>query len=206
MTNKQETKILLVEDHPIYREGLRLALTFSKLNCEVVTEASNVQQAVDYIQSHPNGLDLVMLDYFLPDGNGGDIVKVLKSVCPQAKILIITGEVDHPEVKKLANEGVNSIISKDIQSAEVTRIVKTLIEEGHDAPTADNGEGKTTDFTEREIEIIRLCVKGMSAKVMAETLNISPRTVEHHKERIFKKSGCNSVMELMKFAMQNGLL
>lgn len=199
-------RIMLVEDHPIFREGVHLALTFSNLNCEIVAEVPNVRQAVDYIESHPNGIDIALLDFFLPDGNGGDVIKVLKSICPQAKILLITGEVNHPQIQKLAQDKAVKIISKDIQSADVTKIVQTLIDENPDKPATDDKEEKTDKLSEREIEIIQLCVDGLSAKEIADKLNISNRTVEHHKERIFKKTGCKSVMELMKYAMQNGLV
>lgn len=199
-------RIMLVEDHPIFREGVHLALTFSNLNCEIVAEVPNVRQAVDYIESHPNGIDIALLDFFLPDGNGGDVIKVLKSICPQAKILLITGEVNHPQIQKLAQDKAVKIISKDIQSADVTKIVQTLIDENPDKPTTDDKEEKTDKLSEREIEIIQLCVDGLSAKEIADKLNISNRTVEHHKERIFKKTGCRSVMELIKYAMQNGLV
>ena len=199
-------RIMLVEDHPIFREGVHLALTFSNLNCEIVAEVPNVRQAVDYIESHPNGIDIALLDFFLPDGNGGDVIKVLKSICPQAKILLITGEVNHPQIQKLAQDKAVKIISKDIQSADVTKIVQTLIDENPDKPTTDDKEEKTDKLSEREIEIIQLCVDGLSAKEIADKLNISNRTVEHHKERIFKKTGCRSVMELIKYAVQNGLV
>ncbi len=188
-----------------------MALTFSDLNCEVVAEAANVHEAVDFIESHPDGIDLAMLDYFLPDGNGHDIIRVLKSVCPQAKTLLITGEVDKPEIMALANEGINGIISKDVQSANLTAIVSSIMQEDNkhlktDKTSSGDYDLAASDFSEREIEIIRLCIKGMSAKQIATTLDISPRTVEHHKERIFKKSGCNSAMDLLKYAMRNGLL
>ena len=208
MLKGQKTRILIVEDHPIYREGLRLSLTLSKLNCEVVAEARNVREAVEYIEKHPNGIDLAMLDFFLPDGNGHDIVKVLKTLCPQAKIMLITGEVDNPEVKKVSEENIDGIISKDVQSTELTSIVSDILNAGHqDCCDADpDADSESTDFTKRELEIIQLCVKGLNAKEMAEVLCISPRTVEHHKENIFKKSGCNSALELMKYAMQHGLV
>lgn len=206
MDKTQKFRIMLVEDHPIFREGVHLALTFSNLNCEIVAEVPNVRQAVDYIESHPNGIDIALLDFFLPDGNGGDVIKVLKSICPQAKILLITGEVNHPQIQKLAQDKVVKIISKDIQSADVTKIVQTLIDENPDKPTTDDKEEKTDKLSEREIEIIQLCVDGLSAKEIADKLNISNRTVEHHKERIFKKTGCRSVMELIKYAVQNGLV
>ncbi len=205
MAKEQKTRVLLVEDHPIFREGVHLALTFSKLNCEIVAEVPNVQQAVDYIQRHPNGIDIALLDFFLPDGNGRDIVKVLKSKCPKAKILLITGEVDNLEVRKTAREGIEGVISKDIASSALTAIVGEIINANAKTRESETKQ-KDISLTEREVDIIKLCVKGMNAKEIAETLTISPRTVEHHKERIFKKIGSNSAMELMKFAMQKGLV
>lgn len=203
----KKIRILLVEDHPIYREGLHMALTFSKLNCEEVVEASNVRQAIDYIESHPNGIDLVLLDFFLPDGTGRDILKVLKSICPKAKVLLITGETHSAEVKAMAQEGVDGIISKEVRSNQLTSIIDNIINESATpSETASESETAQPLFTKREIEVIQLCVKGLSAKDIAEMLFISPRTVEHHKERIFRKSGCNSRFELMNFAMQNKLL
>ena len=207
MLKGQKTRILIVEDHPIYREGLRLSLTLSKLNCEVVAEARNVREAIEYIERHHGGIDLAMLDFFLPDGNGHDIIKVLKALCPQAKIMLITGEVDNPEVKKASEENIAGIISKDVQSTELTAIVSDIINAGQNSCDSDpDADSESTDFTKRELEIIQLCVKGLNAKEMAETLCISPRTVEHHKEKIFRKSGCNSALELVKYAMQHGLV
>lgn len=204
----KKIRILLVEDHTIYREGLCSTLIYSKLNCEVVAEAANVQQAISYIEGHPDGIDLVLLDYFLPDGTGRDIIKVLKSICPKAKILLISGEASSAEVQAMTQEGAHGIISKEVRSNQLTSIINKIVNDDNTSLTGTTSETETAQpsFTEREIEIIRLCVKGLSAKDIARTLNISPRTVEHHKERIFRKTGCNSGFELMNFAMQNRLL
>lgn len=107
----------------------------------------------------------------------------------------------------MAQEGVNGIISKEMRSNQLTSIINDILNDGNTTPTETASESKTAHpcFTERETEIIRLCVNGLSAKDIAQTLSISPRTVEHHKERIFRKSGCKSAMDLMNYVLHNGL-
>lgn len=211
--NEQQSplKILLVEDHPIYREGLQLALSYSGLNCTVVATVATVKQAVEYINDHPTGIDLVMLDFFLPDGNGGDVVKTLKTVIPQAKVLVVTSATDAPEVGKLISEGVGGIISKDVQSSEVASIVKQVMQGnqcfdqnlsfGHANNIVDNIE-----LTNRETEIVRLCAQGKSARQIANELFISTRTAERHKENIYNKLGIKSSTDLVKYAIRKGLI
>jgi DNA-binding NarL/FixJ family response regulator len=208
MQQKNQIKTLLVEDHPIYREGLRLALSFSRdINCTVVSAVGCAKQATDYIESHPQEIDLIVLDFFLPDGNGRDVVKVAKTLCPQAKILVVSSATDMTEVKALQSEGVNGIVSKDVQSDEVAEIVRTVMQ-GRDcfgrsfASTADDD----APLTLREREIVRLLVNGKSAKQVADSLCISPKTVERHRENIYSKLGLESITDLMKYAIKKGLL
>ena len=210
MRSKNPIRILLVEDHPIYREGLQLALSFSGVNCTVVASVANVQQALAYIEANPDGIDLVMLDFFLPDGNGSDVLKVVKSRCPQAKVLIVTSATEAPEVGRLMGEGVSGIISKDVQSSEVADIVLSVMRGNlhfnsnlsFGPSDADSG----SELTQREMEIIRYCAQGKSAREIADALGISRRTAEHHKENIYNKLGINSSSELLKFAIQKGLI
>ena len=203
-------RILIVEDHPIYREGLKISLSFSDLHCEVAATAASVKQAVEYIEGHPDGIDLVMLDFFLPDGNGRDVIEALKRHSPEAKVLVITSAVDSPEVTRLWNEGVDGIISKDVQSNEVSGIVTSVMngqnqkeENPNDTP---NPAIDSIVLTRRETEIVRLCAQGKNTKQIARDLFISPRTVERHKENVFLKLGINSSTDLMKFAIKRGLV
>ena len=97
----------MVEDHPLYRVGLRMALSYSGLDCAVVGEAENVSQAVTFIRDHPNDIDLILLDYYLSDGTGMDVLKTSKQVCPQVKVLLVTGEEDNPNMPKLREAGLH---------------------------------------------------------------------------------------------------
>ena len=211
MNSQQNTlKILLVEDHPIYREGLQLALSYSGLDCKVVGAVATVKQAVEYIESHPSGIDLVMLDFYLPDGNGGDVVRKLKETIPQAKVLVVTSATDAPEVGKLVVEGISGIISKDVQSSEVASIVKQVMQGkqcfDNSLPIVQNDHVDSIELTHRETEIVRLCAQGKSARQIAGELFISPRTAERHKENIYNKLGFKTSAELVKYAIRKGLI
>lgn len=196
-----------MEDHPIYREGLQLALSFSGINCTVVASAANVKEANEYIASHPEEIDLVMLDFFLPDGNGHDVVKMVKAHCPKAKVLIVTSDTGAPELACLVGEDISGIISKDVQSAEVADIVETVLRGNRYIGLALSGlKDDDTMLTQREMEIIRGCAQGKSARQIADELGISQRTAENHKGRIYNKLGIKSSAELVKFAIQRGLI
>ncbi len=184
---------------------MKIALSFSDLECTVMEAVPTVKQAVEFIESHPTEIDLVMLDYFLPDGNGSDVMEVLNRLCPETRVIVITSAVDSPEVERLWNKGVDGIIGKDVQAEEVSGIVTSVMsgEISADTPPPLNDD---IVLTRREMEIIRLCAQGKSAKQIALELFISPRTVDRHKGNLFFKLGVNSSHDLMKFAIKKGLI
>ena len=209
----KKIRILLVEDHPIYREGLCSTLIYSKLNCEVVAEAANVQQAISYIEGHPDGIDLVLLDYFLPDGTGHDVLKAAKRIRPDVKVLLVSGEDDNPELPALMADGLNGFVSKDITPQGLSVVILSIFQgkdffdkEKMSVQQDSKMAPKIEAFSPREIEIIRLCALGKTSRQIADELFISARTVESHKEKIFNKIGCDSTTEMVNYAFLNGLV
>lgn len=210
MKQSKKIRILMVEDHPLYRVGLRMALSYSGLDCAVVGEAENVSQAVTFISDHPNDIDLVLLDYYLTDGTGMDVLKTSKQVCPQVKVLLVTGEEENPNMPKLREAGLNGFTTKDVTPQGLATTIRSIFR-GEDVfdkeSLAEEEEDPLVDpLTEREIEIIRLCALGKSSKQIAEELFISDRTVEGHKRKVFQKIGCNTTTEMVNYAFLNGLV
>lgn len=210
MTMANKTRILLVEDHPIFREGLHMVLSFSEQDFDVVAQLRDVRQAVEFIQGHPDGIDLAILDFFLPDGNASNVLDSLNSYSPHAKALIVTGEVDNPSVKQLTGrQGVAGVISKNVPSAELVQLI-TSIMNGEHVSNADSSSqtdwAAETGLTQREVEIIHLVAQGKDTKEIADALFISPKTVYRHRENIFLKTGTSSMVELLRYAIKNGLL
>ena len=206
----QPIRILLVEDHPIYREGLQLALSFSGINCIIVASAANVREAVSFIEEHPDGIDLVMLDFFLPDGNGNDVIEVVKKCSPQVKVLVVTSATDAPEVVRLAGKGINGVIGKEVESSEMAHIILSVMnDENCFGLTRFQGRSNADsdlDLTPRETEVMRLFVQGKSAKQIANELCVSLRTVERHRENIYRKFNLNSFTDMIKFALVRGVV
>ena len=211
------TRILLVEDYPLYRIGVTMALTRSNPDCTIVEECDTARKAIDFIEEHPAEIDLILLDFFLPDGNGLEVVRAAKQRCPWAKLLVVSSEHDNPYIASLIEIGINGFINKDISPQDFSFVVASVIQ-GHNYFSKEILDlvdrksnvkvvrGSEIDaLSNREIEIIRLCAKGLSAKEVASALNISPRTVESHKDRIFSKLSINSTVELTNFALRAGI-
>ena len=201
-------KILIVEDHVLTRMGTKAALNSSSKNCQIVAEAGSV------LKSLPN-IDLILLDLILPDGNGIEVVQFLRSRNMDNKVLIISADTDKNNILQLIQLGINGFISKFADISTLEYAIESIIN-GNDYYGKDISEiihavtiAKSPEedlFTTRELEIIRLCAQGLSVKMIADELNISARTVENHKNNIFKKMGFNSTGELIYFAFEKGIV
>ncbi len=211
MIQKDKIRILLVEDHPLYRVGLHMALSYSGLACVLKSEAENVAQALDFLQHHSDEVDLILLDYFLPDGTGMDVLKVAKQRFPRIKVLLVSGEDNNPELDAMIHEGLNGFVSKDVTPQGLATVITSVFAGkdyfGHDSEElSSEGVQKNESLTQRELDIIRLCALGKTSKEIADELFISARTVESHKNKIFNKIGCDSTTEMVNYAFLNGLV
>ncbi len=210
---KGKIRILLVEDHPLYRVGLHMALSYSGLDCVLKSEAENVAQALDYLQQHSDEIDLILLDYFLPDGTGMDVLKMAKQSFPKIKVLLVSGEDNNPKLDAMIQAGLNGFVSKDVTPQGLATVISSIFD-GKDyfGPDSENLHSDGTTFskseslTQRELDIIRLCALGKTSKEIADELFISARTVESHKNKIFNKIGCDSTTEMVNYAFLNGLV
>lgn len=208
MTYNPKIGILMVEDHPLYRVGLRMALSYSGLDCVLKAEAENVAQALEYLNQHSKEVDLILLDYFLPDGTGMDVLKEAKQRFPDIKVLLVSGEDNNPELDAMIRAGLNGFVSKDVTPQGLATVITSIFEGkdffGHASEEA--AAQKSESLTQRELDIIRLCALGKTSKEIADELFISARTVESHKNKIFNKLGCNSTTEMVNYAFLNGLV
>lgn len=204
----------MVEDQPICRMGIRSTLANSTFCHEIFGEASNVAEAVGFLEAHYGQTDLILLDYMLPDGTGMDVIEAAKRLCPDAKIVIFSGEAGGATVKQLLEAGVNGFISKSIGSDEIALVLRSVMAgndytgEAHMRIEADLKADYETmkSLTRREIELVTLCANGLSAKAIAEEMNITPHSVENMKSALFAKIGIKSTNELILYAFRVGLV
>jgi DNA-binding NarL/FixJ family response regulator len=163
--------------------------------------------------------DIVLLDINLPDVSGVEIARRLRRDYPVIKILAVSAENTAETVKAMLEVGIEGFISKrqgDVDDlAEAIRTIMSGLEYfGRDISAiiydVFGSKKKTTavthEFTEREKDIILACRDGLLCKEIADRLNISTHTVNTHKNNIFKKLGINNTMEMVHYALKNGII
>jgi len=208
---------ILVEDHEIYRLGLKTAFQNNYPDIEIVAEAETGTEFFALLKVKTP--DIVLLDIKLPDMSGVEIARRLKQENPNIKILVISTEDAEEIIKELVEIGINGFISK--REGGVNAIVEAIrsIMRGLEFFGKDIAnilyrvyvaKKKTTDgtveFSDKEMEIIELCSKGLQSKQIADRLELSPRTIECHKTRIFHKLGINNTIEMVQYALKNGII
>ena len=159
-------------------------------------------------------IDLILLDYMLPDGTGMDVIQSAKRLCPDAKIVVFSGEAGGAIVKQLMDAGINGFMSKSVNSEEIAVVLGSVMagqdynEEGTFRIESDLKDDYETmqSLTHREMELISLCANGLNAKQIADEMNITPHSVENMKSTVFNKVGVKSTSELILFAFRVGLV
>jgi len=209
-------RIIIVDDHKLFRMTLRMALT----DCHGICVCGDVDSgAALFALLEKTPCDLVLLDVNLPDMSGIEIACCLRREKPDIKILVISCESNCETVYSLIELGVEGFISK--QAGDVNEIVKavTSIMDGYEYYGNDistiiyqvyvskKGTAKIVrEFTTREKDIIELCSKGLLAKEIANRLNISVSTVQNHKFNIFRKLNINNTVEMVQYAVKHKII
>jgi DNA-binding NarL/FixJ family response regulator len=205
MKSEGNINIMVVEDHPIYRVGLRMGLRYSNSEYNILAEADSVRQAIELLKERGNELDLILLDYYLPDGTALDVLRVIETICPNVKTLILTGQASDPTINNIDNCHIDGFVDKTIKPEELQILIQAVINRQSASSQPKASDIIKESLTPRELEIIKLSAAGKSAREIASELCISKRTVEAHKERIFSKLDVKSTTEMVNYAFRNGL-
>lgn len=204
-------KIFLTDDHAILLGGLVKILSVEE-NFEVVGTAGSVRETLDELTR--KSPDLLITDYNLPDDDGLTLVRRVKQKYPKMKIIVLSMHDEGHLIKEILKEGIDGyILKKDSQDELVNAVyavkndkvylssdVNTMLMKGL------NGNQEQKLLTDREREILKLIAKEYTNRQMAEELFISERTVETHRKNIFRKTGTNNLVGLIKFAYANNLI
>lgn len=216
-TNKQMIQVILVDDHALFRLGVKCALTNEHTDIAIAGEADCAAALFHLLETVTP--DIILLDILLPDMSGTAIAQQLKRQHPAIKILAISAENTAEVIKEMLDIGIEGFISKRRGGVEeIAQAIRTIMQ-GYDYFGSDisaiiykiyvskkqNAE-LSPEFTNREREIIELCRQGLLSKQIAERLCISSRTVDNHKNNIFRKLGINSSMEMVQYALKHGII
>ncbi len=205
------TRIFVVDDHKIIRDGIR-AMLLGNIGFKVVATAGNSDELFEKLnEALP---DICVLDVQLPGKSGVEIAEILKRDHPQVKILILTALKDNAPVKQCRDLGVEGMISKDsgkdtyLEALEALKAGRTFYAGQFTELLVKATQGKSDKLallSDREIDFVKAFARGLSHKEIADYLNISPRTVEVHKKNCMDKLGFKSDVDLVKFAIREGL-
>ena len=210
-------KIITVDDHKIIRDGLR-SLLLGNSEIKIIGEAGHGYQLFDLLKEKQP--DVIVLDIALPKISGIEIAKIISKDYPQIKILILTANTDEHTFISSVKAGVKGFLPKDTSKEEFIEAVKTVYKGKHYfgknisetlfktlSDSLLNGNEKNEEkLSSREIEIVRLFALGHSYKEIAETLYISTRTVETHKNNILKKLNLKNTIDLVKYAIKERII
>ena len=215
--SEQKIKVMVVDDHPMWRDGVARDLTEAGL--EVVATASNGTEALNRAPAaRPN---VVVLDLQIPAPNGVEVTATLVRNDPTLRVLILSASGEQADVLDAVKAGATGYLVKSASRQEllsaVTRVAQgdTVFTPGlaglvlgeyrrlSDGPTAADSDAPR--LTERETEVLRLVAKGLSYKQIAERLFLSHRTVQNHVQNTLRKLQLHNRVQLVRYAIEQGL-
>jgi DNA-binding NarL/FixJ family response regulator len=219
---KKATRVVVVEDHRILRDGLR-AIFANEPDLELVGEASDGREAIDMARElRP---DLVLLDLSMPRMDGLTALKDIKRVAPGARVLVITVHRTEEYVFRAIEYGADGYLLKDASATELMHAVRSVLTgdrylcpavttqvvsaflkgKGAHEP-ASRPRSPLDSLSTREREVLKLVAEGYRSREIGEFLCISEKTVEKHRANLMRKLGINSATSLTAFAVENGLV
>lgn len=211
---------LIVEDHTILRDGLRLILT-AKPEYEVVGEASDGLEATQLAATLKP--DLILMDLFMPRMNGIDAIREIKRISPESKILVLTVHKAEAYVLASIEAGADGYLLKESTHAELLTAISHVLEGEHylspgvmdsvlEGYLKEHKRRKKTvstaldTLTIREKEVLKLVAEGYKNREISDYLCISIRTVQKHRDNLMKKLDLHSAAELTLFAIDRGVI
>jgi DNA-binding NarL/FixJ family response regulator len=208
-------RILLADDHKIFREGMR-GLLEKEADMLVIGEASNGKDTVRLAQElHP---DVVVMDITMPDLNGIDATSQVKKKAPHTKVLCLSMHSERNFVLAMFKAGAAGYLLKNCAFDELTRAIYAVFSNKMyvspqithhviDESLAQAAAKKVSSMvlTPREREVLQLIAEGKSTKQIADRLHRGVKTIETHRRRIMQKLDIRSVAELTKYAISEGL-
>jgi two-component system response regulator DegU len=215
----RKRRIVIVDDHTLFREGLRTILE-TEDDIEVVADAESAEDIVELVwQTRP---DVLLLDIRMPQGSGLDAVPAVLKISPNTHVLVLTACDEKEEHVRAFRLGAKGVILKDSARQTLMQAIRTvcqgevwmdprmsgaLAEElSHIGSEGDPiSTRQENGLTERELEIVRLVASGYKNKEVGATLAISERTVKTHLTNIFQKLGVRDRVGLVMYALRHNL-
>jgi DNA-binding NarL/FixJ family response regulator len=209
-------KISIVDDHEIFRNGLKMVIGKLKY-ANVIGEASNGKEFL--LQLKKEIPDLVLMDIEMPEMNGIEATEAALKIYPDLKIIALTMFNEDEYIQSMIDAGVRGFLIKNINKETLDKAIATVNNGGNyyseelfdfftkqmtrDVKTSHRDDIK---LTRREREILQLICEGLSNKEIADILFVSERTIVGHKSNLLSKTNCKNALSLMSYAIKNKLV
>ena len=219
-TNLNPIKVLIADDHVLYRAGVKTALS-TKKDIKIIAEADNGMHLLNMLKTIQP--DVILLDIQMPVMDGIGALPEIKKNWPHIKVIMLTMMDDHSMITRLMELGANSYLSKTSDSDVIYEAIKTCheqeyyfnaltnkalltnLKQRHNV-TQNKFSPQEAHLNEKEILILKLMCEEKSTREIAELVDLSPRTVEAIRDKLKVKTGAKSTAGLIMYAVKNNIL
>ena len=214
----KKIKIAIADDYKIYRDGLKVGLSADK-NMEVVLEADNGEDLLNGLEKAKP--DVIIMDLKMPIMDGMEATKEVRKRFNEMKVLVVTMYDDDKFIIHLMEMGANGYLLKNAESDEIIKSIYAVHENGYYFNDLVNKAllkklvlkrefkpsfNQDIDFTERELEVLKLICEEKTAAEIGKEIFLSPRSVEGIRQRLIEKVGVRNTAGLVMFAIKNGII
>ena len=207
-------KVLIADDHPIVRHGLRQILSGIP-DMEVAGEAVNAQETLDLVRL--GGWDVLVLDITMPDRSGFDILKELKHEQPHLPVMILSIHAEEQLAVRVLKAGAAGYLTKENAPDELVKAIRKVVGGGkyvssNLAESLAAALDTTTDrprhkaLSDREFQVMQMMASGKTLAEIAEILSLSAKTVSTYRTRLLEKMDLKTNAEIIRYAIENGLI
>lgn len=207
-------KILIADDHPVVRRGLRQILSESP-ELHVARDVGSAPEALEALRAER--FDVVLLDVSMPGGNGLELIGTIRKAWPETRVLVLTGHPEEQYAVRAIRAGAAGFLNKESapeRLSEATRkiaaggrYVSAELAETLASLLAGDSEGQPHErLSDREFEILKLLASGKTVTQVAIELSLSVKTVSTHRTRVMKKMNMTTNAELTHYAVRRGLV
>jgi len=207
-------RILLVDDHQMFRDALR-SLLESTHNFEIVGETGSAFEVVNLVRK--TNPDIVCMDIGLPGMNGIQTTQLILSACPTVKVIALSSYSDQRYVMDMMNAGASAYVTKGEAADELLRAISAVLKNRKylcsdiaevvtGSMTSSPKSSSPTQLGNRERQVLQLVAEGHTSAAIAELLSIAPSTVEVHRRNLMRKLNIHKVADLTRYAINNGIV
>ncbi len=210
-------KILIVDDHKLMREGLRILIE-KQSGMKVVGDANNGRTAVKMVRELSP--DIVIMDIAMPDLNGIEATHQIKSEFQNTRVVVLSMHADKRFVAKVLKMGASAYLLKDSAFEELVHAIHDVINnriilspritdiviEDYIHSSSNNEPSVFSELSAREREVLQLIAEGKTTKEISSSLYVSIKTIETHRKNIMDKLNINSIADLTKYAIREGII